>query len=119
MQRNRVIPADRVENHERLTAAHVVLGVHFEPRHRRPFLQHGAVMREPQADTRRCRDHEALVLPPANFWQSPFGTSTNEYGSRSRVACPAQVCWPSAQSFLPPAATPYHISRLFSPLRSI
>src|SRR5882672_7658766 len=106
VQRDRVVTPDRVQNHERLSAAHVVLGMHLEPGDRRLLLQQGAVMREPQADSRRRRDHEVLVLPPANFWQSPFGTSTNESGSRSRVACPTQECWPSAQSFLPRAATP-------------
>src|SRR5712691_12103466 len=90
MQRKRVVAPDRVEIHQRLTAAHVVLGVHFEPRHRRPFLEHGAVVREAQPDSRRRGDHEAWVLPPAIFWQSPFGSRTKEALSRSCVAWPTQ-----------------------------
>src|SRR2546425_200767 len=50
MQRNRVVASGRVENHERLTAAHVVLGVHFKPGRRRSFVQHGPVMREAQPE---------------------------------------------------------------------
>ncbi len=90
VERNRIVAPDRVENHERLSAAHVVLGVHFEPRHRRPFLQHGAVVREAQPDSRRRGDHDAWVLPPAIFWQSPFGSRTKEALSRSCVAWPTQ-----------------------------
>ena len=105
VQRDRIVAPDRFQIRERLAAAHVVLGMHLEPGGGGTLVEHGAVMREAQPHAGRCCDH-VEVLPPASFWQSPFGTSTNDSGSRSRVDCPTQECAPSAQSFLPRAATP-------------
>src|ERR1051325_9634510 len=124
MQLNRVVSPYRVEMPQRRSAAEVVFGMNLEPRDAGPVCADRRVMREAQPDPRPRGDRaarvpvhrgnhgqerlpqEAWVLPPANFWQSPFGTSTNEAGSRSRVDWPTHECAPSPQSFLPRAATP-------------
>src|SRR6185437_7128907 len=48
----------------------------------------------------------AFMLPPWIFAQSPAGSSTYDFESRACVACPAQECAPSAQSFLATALIP-------------
>src|SRR6266571_3488883 len=119
VQRDRIVVADRVEDLRRRSAAHVVLGVHLEPRGGGTRFEDFLMVAETQPDPGPCRDRvasvsqrrnvrfqlrapdqEAVVLPPWILEQSPAGSSTKDWESRALVACPAQECLPSAQSFL-------------------
>src|SRR5207245_6502369 len=61
---------------------------------------------ERRADPKLAPDQEAVVLPPWILEQSPAGSSTKDFVSRAFVACPAQECAPSAQSFFAAALMP-------------
>src|SRR6516162_2327075 len=125
VQRNRVIAADRLEISERCPPAQIVFSMDLQPRHTRPLVEHGLVVRETQPDPRLPRDRAALradrggarrqspprdqadfALPPAILLQSPAGSITKDFGSRACVAWPAQECAPSAQSFFETALMP-------------
>src|SRR5712692_7271081 len=132
VQRKRIVPADRLEVAQRRSAAHVVLGVNLEPRHRGTRVGDRLVMRKAQPDPclRGDRDasesrHDgrriqlparaqlACSLPPWILAQSPAGSSTKDWGSRAFVAWPAQEWAPSAQSFFAAALMPKHFWSLF------
>src|SRR5712692_905543 len=119
VERDRIVPADRLEGGRSAAAAHVVLGVHLEPRRGGTRLEDFLMVAETQPDPGLSRDRvataslwkrrrnqtpspdqDAVVCPPWILEQSPPGSSTKDLESRALVACPAQECAPSAQSFL-------------------
>lgn len=52
MQRDRVVRADGFEVAQRHPAVHVIFGVYFEPRDRRPRVNDGLMVLKPQPDPR-------------------------------------------------------------------
>src|SRR5689334_14117094 len=60
MQRNRIVEAYGFEIAERRSAAHVILGVDFEPRRLGARFGDDFVMRKAQPDAGACRDRATL-----------------------------------------------------------
>src|SRR5450755_550663 len=122
----------------------IILAVHFEPADGGPLGTNARHVRGTQANPRRngkrsrgghgieirrkkyagdlmpaqsrkvlAQDFGAIVLPPT-FSHVPLATYFHDTGSLSTVLCPAQACFPAAQSFCPALATPKHLSLLAS-----